>query len=346
LQQHPTLSYCPTVKTTSQDTKLWDQISAILEERDDSIFFERILEPIFDTLPDTELLDALEKTRHTGRPGYPIKVMWHTIVAMYVLNFKTYSQLIRELQKSPLLASACGITSCNGIPSKFAYSRFLKKLSQPTFIKMVKDVMRELTRLLYQNIPDFGQSVAIDSTSLKAWANGGKKPVSDPDAGWSVKTGSQGKNEYCFGYKLHLLVDTEYELPIAANISPGNKSDVRIASRVLSEARFTYGKFHPEYIIGDAGYSSGPLHRLIKRQYRAEPMIKINPAHKKALFTETQEWKRIFSLRSSVERIFGRLKEHRRLNNITVRGKRKVTIHCYLSLMVIQAQYLSAVNYK
>ncbi len=44
-----------------------------------------------------------------------------------------------------------------------------------------------------------------------------------------------------------------------------------------------------------------------------------------------------FTKHQIVERVFSRLKEHRRLNNITVRGKRKVTIHCYLSLMVVQA---------
>jgi transposase len=123
LQQHPTLSYCPIERTTSQDIKLWDQIYEILENYDDETVYERILKPIFETLPDDKLLEALRETRHTGRPGYPLEVMWHTIVAMYVLPFRTYSQLIRELQNNPLLASACGITSYDGIPSKFAYSR-------------------------------------------------------------------------------------------------------------------------------------------------------------------------------------------------------------------------------
>ena len=44
-------------------------------------------------------------------------------------------------------------------------------------------------------------------------------------------------------------------------------------------------------MFGDAGYSSNQFWRLIKRQYRAEPIIKTNPAHKKALFPETPEWK-------------------------------------------------------
>ena len=53
------------------------------------------------------------------------------------------------------------------------------------------------------------------------------------------KKGPQGVKEYTYGYKLHLLVDCAYELPIAANISPGNVHDVERASNVFSEARFT-----------------------------------------------------------------------------------------------------------
>ncbi len=340
MQKPLTLSYFPIKRVSSQDGKLFDQLSKIIEKYDDETFFERILQPTFDTLPDTELLQALERTRHTGRPGYPLSVMWHTHIAMHVLNFKSYSQLIKGLQNNPALASACGIKNYDDIPSKSAYSCFLKKLSQPPFVKMVKDIMRELTRLLYQALPDFGKSVAIDSTSLKAWSNGNKKPISDPNAGWSVKTGSEGKTEFCFGYKLHLLVDTKYELPVAANITPGNFNDSPIASRVLSEARFTNGKFHPDVVICDAGYSSSTLLSLIKRQYRARPIIKINPRHKRLLFPETREWRSTYNKRVSVEHVFSRLKEHRRLNNITVRGKRKVTIHCYLSMMVVQAQAL------
>ena len=208
--------------------------------------------------------------------------------------------------------------------------------------------MRTLTRGLYETLPDFGKSVAIDSTDLKAWSNGSKKKgVSDPDATWAVKIDTAGKKKYYFGYKLHLLADTQYEIPIAANLTTGSSSDVRIASRVLRQARVTYSKFHPQYVICDAGYCSNELRYLVKRQYRAEPIIKVNPAHKKtfSLHPETKEWQAIYDRRSSIERVFSRLKGYRRLNSITVRRRHKVTVHCLLSLIIVQAQALhSAMN--
>jgi transposase len=264
---------------------------------------------------------------------------------MAVLNLPSFASLIRTLQNNPYVAIACGITSSDGIPSKFAYSRFMRKLSEPRYVTMVKNIMRKLTRGLYDALPSFGKSVAIDSTDLKAWSNGAKRPVSDLDASWSVKRDTSGKPKYYFGYKLHILADTEYELPIVAKVTTASRHDVRVATPLLSQARFTYSKFHPEYIICDAGYSSKKLRQVIKRQYRAKPIIKVNPSHKKAkaLLPETEEWKEIYNRRSSIERLNSRLKGYRRLNNITVRRIRKVTVHCFISLITVQAQALHSV---
>ena len=74
---------------------------------------------------------------------------------------------------------------------------------------------------------DFGKSVAIDSTPIKAWANGRKKGKSgknaDPDAGWADKKNSQGKMQYTWGYKVHILADTQYEMPLAVDIKRGER---------------------------------------------------------------------------------------------------------------------------
>jgi transposase len=296
------------------------------------------LNAIFGAIPDDELIAELQAP--TGRPGYTYKVLWRTYVAGFVLGLPTFASLIRALQNNPLLCVACGITNYEDIPSKFAYSRFMDKISQTKYKVMVKNIMRELTRRLYKELPDFGKSVAIDSTDLKAWSNGAKKPVSDKDASWGAKLDTASKKKFYYGYKLHLLADTHYEIPIAANVTNASIHDSRVASRVLSNARYTYIGFRPQYVIADAGYSSQKLRKLIKKQFRAEPIIKVNPTHKKALFPETDEWKRIYDRRTSIERIFARLKGYRRLNNITVRRLRRVTVHCFLSLIVVQAQAL------
>jgi transposase len=297
------------------------------------------LEAILNTIPEEELLKAL-KIYYAGRNGYTYKILWRTYVAMSALNLPSFAALIRTLENNPYIAQACGISGPEGIPSKFAYSRFMRKLQTRFNVKRIKDIMRNLTRECHATFPDFAKSVAIDATDLKAWSNGSKERKTDPDAGWVIKADSNGKKKFVWGYKLHLMVDAVYEIPVTANITKGNTSDVRKAGALLGDARRIL-KFHPDYVICDAGYSSQALRTLIKRQYRAEAIIKAPKTHKKWLADETPEWQLIFNQRTAVERVFGRMKNHRRLNNITVRRRLKVTIHSLIPVIVTQAVALT-----
>ena len=202
----------------------------------------------------------------------------------------------------------------------------------------MKDVSRALVRKHHATLPGFGRRVAMDSSTFKAWSNGGKPKKSDPDAGWSVKKNSHGKTEFTWGYKLHLLGDTEYQMPLSANISAGNVHDNTRATNLLSEARFALGSWRGADILADAGYSSDKLRRKVNKHYgrayfdaprnhkKAYQRMKNDPVH---LALRKQ--------RTSVERAFSQLKRMHALNKVTVRGKGKVTVHCYLSLIALQA---------
>ena len=203
-----------------------------------------------------------------------------------------------------------------------------------------------MVRKHYAELPGFGERVALDSSTLKGWVNGGKPKPSDPEAGWSVKRNTHGKTEFVLGYKLHLLVDCEHEVPIAANVSPGNVHDAKRASNVLSEARTACNKFRPKYVMADKGYSGKPLAVRIRKVYHSMPIIQVLPSHKALMrqmgsWQQTPEWKALFAQRPAVERVFSRLKGQRVLNRITVRTLKKVTAHCYLSLIAMQAFSLS-----
>ncbi len=300
------------------------------------------LQTLFANLDDSPLLEALTGSTRRGPKGHPMQVLWHCFVAKYYLSLPSTDALIRTLVNNPWIAQACGIPWPDGIPHKSTFSRFFAKLTKRRYLTPLKYVFRSKIRQHYKTIPGFGRRVALDSTTLKAWSNGGKARKSDKEAGWSVKQNTHGKMQYTYGWKLHLLVDCESELPMAAIISPGNTSDVTKASNVLQQARVITSKFHPRYFMADAGYSSNDLFRLIVRQYRAEPIIQVNPTHKKliakhGIWENTVTWKALYSQRQAVERCFSRLKGQRSLNHITVRGHKKVTVHCYLSMIVMQA---------
>ena len=301
------------------------------------------LEAIFAELPDEELLARLKGPKRRGPKGHDPKILWRCYVALYYLGLDSVSTLIRTLYDNPFIAAACGIKSPDEIPSQPTFSRFGSRLAKRWNALAVKNVMRSMTRRMYRELPDFGKSIAIDSTDIKGWSNASQKghsrphkgtkrrpgrpnKVSDPDCGWIVKKGTQGVKKFVGGYKVHIACDTTYELPIAIHISPGNVHDVKMASPFLSEARFTYSRFLPDYVICDKGYSDAKLRRLIKHQYHAEPIIDPHPTHKKTVAKTdmTAEWKMIYNRRVAVERLNGRLKAHRRLNSLRVRGRLKV----------------------
>jgi transposase len=302
------------------------------------------LEAMFRILPDDELLARLRGPRRRGRPGYDPEILWRCYVVYYLHGLASVSDLIRLLRDNPFIAAACGIDS--EIPSQPTLSRFGAKLAKPSFTMQVKNIMRALTRSMYDRFADFGKSVAIDSTDIRAWSHGNKKgkngKPTDPDAGWCVKTNTEGNKKFVWGYKVHILADTLYELPLTVDISAGNVSDIRRATPLLAQARYTYGKFHPQYVICDAGYSSNRLRKVIKRQYRAIPVIDPNPAHKSAMKLErVPEWKSVYNRRTAIERLNGRLKAFRKLNDVRVRGRFKVRLHALLSVIMLQARALA-----
>ena len=49
------------------------------------------------------------------------------------------------------------------------------------------------------------------------------------------------------------------------------------------------------------------------------------------------EWRALYAQRQAVERCFSRLKGLRALNNINLQGQAKVTVHCYIALITLQA---------
>ena len=80
---------------------------------------------------------------------------------------------------------------------------------------------------------------------------------------------------------------------------------------------------------------------MVQRQYRSTPVVKLNRSHKSLIakdagFETTPEFRALYKQRQAVERVFSRLKGQRSLNHITVRGRRKVMVHIYLALIVMQ----------
>ncbi len=111
------------------------------------------------------LIAELEATRWTGRPGYPIRAMvgMALVKSLYVLP--TWTRTARLVAEHAALREAIG-----GAPSVDACYRFTRKLREH---KGALDAcIASVLSSLHDELPEFGEHVAIDGSDLPAYANG------------------------------------------------------------------------------------------------------------------------------------------------------------------------------
>jgi transposase len=307
------------------------------------------LADIFKVISDDNIVNKLQKTEGRGPKGFKVRQLFRVFIASYYLNFDSIAQTVREIQNNPALAYACDLEP-GRIPSRPTLSRFFTKLSSNS--DLLQDALGSLTNRLRENLPDFGQHVAIDSSTVRTHSNPDHKPRADLDASWTAKGYKTGSNQkqWAFGMKLHLAVDAVYELPISMYVTTAGSADSLNLTPLLVDARCKLPWFNPETVLADRGYDALHVYKSIVEDFGATPVIPIRALRKGAtkrragsqLRTDVNrkswEWKNLYAMRTSVERTFGRLKEHRRLERHCYRGLDKITAHCLLSVLTLQAK--------
>ena len=163
-----------------------------------------------------------------------------------------------------------------------------------------------------------------------------------------------------FGFKAHISVCATHELPIYVEVTAANVNDSLMLPVVLRRSRV-----RPiTHVLADAGYDATNNYRFVVDELRATPIIKLNQRGAKApdrvphrakdfvrahglrkfagIDRLSGEWQAYYDLRVSVERVFSRAKEFRRLGSVHHRGIAKITLHCYLSMLTIVGSAVSA----
>lgn len=241
---------------------------------------ERLLR-VLENLPDEALMRTLEKERGRGRNDFPVRAMWNMVIAMIVFGHGRYADIIREMKRNIQLRHVCGFTGGRS-PEAHNVSRFISKLTEHqeevlSVSVSLSDHLYEM-HVGYEGFEDFGENLAIDSKwvwSLSNRRTGRKNPDarSEADADWGIKTYS-GVNadgtaletkKKCFGFKIHLIVDVKYELPVAFMITPANGSDVRCGTELIESLLETRPHIikRCKYLMADKGYDSTELMKLL-----------------------------------------------------------------------------------
>jgi hypothetical protein len=229
------------------------------------------LKDIINSLVDSEFRYFLHGSKHQVGAGCLTEILWKAYLLSFIQNMDCTNDLIRRLEENPSFADICGFDMDRPLPSRWTFNRLISSLA--LYPEILEKLIDKAVRLLQPKLPGFGVTVAIDSTPVKSHSNPSKKERSDSEAGFIVKEGIPNK-VWKWGYKLHLMVDTTWELPIACNVTLARESDYENLIPLLEKAKKRFDWFKPWHVVADKGYDAGYNYKAI-HDIGSIPIIKM-----------------------------------------------------------------------
>lgn len=264
--------------------KIISQMSLFGYNENDNLGDLERLQMVIDHVPDEKIIHKLYKIRGKGRNDWPVEAMWNSFLASFVFEHQSISDLLRELKRNKQLREMCGFETKTFkqkdrsikimlAPTNSAYTNFLNNLKDCK--EEIQSAFNELVEYMYEHLEHFGEILAVDGKAIQSYAtNYSKNKVQDGrrdlDADWCRKEYTTSINEKgekvikivkWFGYRLHLIVDATYELPVEYRLTKASCSEQTQLHEMLDELSdkrpVVLGKC--EYLLGDRGYDSAKL---------------------------------------------------------------------------------------
>ena len=283
-----------------------------------------------------------------GSPGRPPRNPLGIFKAHIVKRIKRIPSdrmLVRQMWKDPRLKKICDIEAYQPPYGIAVLSRFRSKVGP----KRLSKIVDQTVELLVKNGRIKGQALALDSTFIKAHSRrnlDNRTDYSDPESriGRAVKAKD-------LGYRLHLAVDVNSELPVAMIVVSANENEKK-HSVTLFEKALEHVK--PKKLLADSQYSAANL-REAATQVGALPVIpypKNQSKGARGLLRIDRKFRshgpRSFRLaykkRAAIERVFSRLKNLASLTQHNLRGLAKIAFHSQLCVLIMLLTAEAATN--
>jgi hypothetical protein len=240
-------------------------------------------ESLFQNLPSLVLGES-----QRGRPPLPKDALFKAFIYKALRRLKTLTDLAFEFHNNPTICQAVGFNPYVRPPSVERFSQFIRNTPHSA----LQTVRSKLVQTLLQEGVVTGKHLAMDSCPILAEVrennlktavanrfDKSRRPKGDPDArlGVLIHFPKPFKKEirYFWGYRNHLVVDAEEELPLWEVTHPANKGEAHQAIPMLQKIKESFPVMI-ETVGGDAGYDNEKTLCFIIKELKAKPVITRN----------------------------------------------------------------------
>ena len=209
--------------------------------------------------------------------------------AVLPLQKKPMAQLVPDAATGRMtIAYAAPQALHAAVPESWNFSRFLANvIALEETLGMVTGMITTLREQLMEVLPEFGCHLGYDGKAIDSHSTGRVSrttgETSDPDADWGKHETSgvdasgkpSKKIKSWFGYGVHLIADTQYEIPVAMHLPPASHAE-QIELRVMLKETFAETPELAERcrdFSADRGLDSAETKALLWDTYGIRPLI-------------------------------------------------------------------------
>ena len=174
------------------------------------------------------------------------------------------------------------------LPNEWNWSRFLHRVIELEHeTGLLSAMVEKMRRQLMDELPDFGRYLGYDGKAVKSHSTGRVNKVtgrtSDADADWGQhKTCGVDKNgrawnkiKKWFGYRWHMISDTEYEIPVAITVTAASCGEGKQLRRMLHQLMDEEPKLaqRAQQFTVDRGLDHKKIKTMLWDDYEIRPII-------------------------------------------------------------------------
>lgn len=243
-----------------------------------------------------------------GRPPISPTGIFLSFILM-LIRMESYRDYHAFLEKHQFWRRTLGFKQTPDIGN---FTHFLQRIGTDTLEQLFQSVVQQLLNEGFLNL----HIVAQDGSILKG-------NLDDKEAGWGW---DHIKEEFVYGYKIHVIVDVKTELPIVFNVTLANVHDSKEFQRLYSKTKSYKTRFPTRFFTADKAFDTHNI-RMTLRRDDVQPIIKVSKTRIKPQYPKwfLEKYKK----RVAVERFFSRLKEYLDLKKLCIYNKNNVLIYTY-----------------